>query len=62
MIKEQFWVDIHVNSKFIPKGMLQPFEPTIEEDNLFSFTHLAEALDNVHKSPISAKLELLKSC
>ena len=42
--------------------MWQPTEPTIEENELYSFTHMTEALDNVHKSPIFVDTKPLKSC
>ena len=43
-------MDIHVGLKLIPYRMLQPIKPTIKEDDkLFSFSHITEALDNVSK-------------
>ena len=40
--------------------MLKPTEPTIKENKLFSFTHMAEALDKVHMTPICANPKALK--
>ena len=52
-----------MGSKLIPYRMLQPPEATIkEEDKLLLLTHMAEALDKFHKSPIYAKPKPLKSC
>ena len=41
-----------------------PHTPAIEEeeDKLFSFLHMAEALHNVHKPPICVQPKPIKSC
>ena len=57
--------DMHL--KFIKYRMWHPSELTTkEEDELFSFQHMAEALDKVHKSLICAKSKnnkkMLKNC
>ena len=60
-MKVKIWVDINVNLKFIPYKMWQPSKPTTKEDDeLFIFTYMAEALDKVHKSPIFANLKTIK--
>ena len=56
---------MNVNLKFITNKMWHPTEPMIEEEEegeLFSFPHMVEVLDNVHKSPIYAELKPLKNC
>ena len=42
---------------------MAPIEPTIqgEEDELFSFPHMDESLNNVHKPPICADMKPLRS-
>ena len=53
-----------MNLKFIAHKMLCPKESTIKEkeNELFPFTHIAEALDNFHKLTIGAGLDPLKHC
>ena len=52
-----------VNLNFNSTRMWSPTEPTIEEeDHLFSFIHMAEALYKVDKSQICVEPQPLESC
>ena len=55
---------MNTNLNFITYKMWYPTDPNIkdEEDELFSFPHIAEMLDNIYKPPICAELVSLKSC
>ena len=52
-----------MNFTFVQYGKWQPTKTAIkEEDEMFSFTHIAEALDTIHKYPIFAKPKPLNIC
>ena len=53
-----------MNLKFVTHKMLNPTEPTIkeEENNLFCFPHMVDALDNFHKLHICTEPKPFKSC
>ena len=62
MKKMNIQVNTNMSLKFIIHKMWHPTEATIEQDELLSFPHMAEALDSAHKTLVYVKPKLLKSC